>query len=423
MTLPLYQTATALVEPFLPLWLYMRKLRGKEDAKRIRERYGYASKPRPKGALLWIHAASVGEANSVLMFIQKLKETLPELSIIITTGTVTSARLLAPRLPKDVIHQYVPLDTAEYTLRFMRHWKPEIALFVESELWPNLILTANAYQCFMGIINGRMSERSFASWQKRAAMIRKLMGCFNIVFAQSEEDKKRYKILGAKHADYIGNLKFDSGLLPCNEGDLLTLRNLINSRPVWLAASTHPGEEQLVAAAHALLCVTRPNLLTIIVPRHPQRGESIAKELSASGKVALRSKQQIISADTRFYIADTIGELGLFYRLSEIVFMGGSLVHHGGQNPLEAARLSCAIVSGAAVSNFSDIYHDMQQEGACVVIDAANELAAQIDTLLNNPEKRDVLGKNAKLFVGDRAGATEKLLGALMPLFALLGKR
>lgn len=415
-----YRIATTLLEPLLPLWIFARKLQGKEDAARLRERFGYASVKRPKGALLWIHAASVGEATSVLLFIQKIRERSPHLHILVTTGTVTSAELMAARLPQGVIHQYVPLDTPDATERFMFHWNPQFAFFVESELWPNLITTAYRYRPFMGIINGRMSERSFASWQKRAPMIRALLGCFSCVFAQTPEDAKRFKALGAKHTDCVGNLKFDAALLPCDEGELLALKTAIGARPLWLAASTHPGEEKLIAGAHKLLSAMRPDLLTIIVPRHPSRGAQVAAELKSFGAVALRSKKEAIAAGTNFYIADTLGELGLFYRLSEIVFMGGSLIPHGGQNPLEAARLSCALVCGPHMHNFAAVYGDMQKAKAAMIVDGAKALPAQIAQLLGNPSARDTLGKNAKAFVDDNAGAADRLLEKFTSMFDTL---
>lgn len=417
----LYQTLTDLGQPLFALWLWVRKLRGKEDPRRLRERLGYASKPRPAGALMWLHAASVGEANSVLALISRLREKAPALHLLITTGTVTSAGLLATRLPKGVIHQYVPLDTPEYTRRFMHHWKPEIALFVESELWPNLLSTANRYQCVMGIVNGRMSARTFASWQKRPAFARALLGMFNVIFAQSEEDKQRFAALGARNIHALGNLKFDGALLSCDESALTALKQTLGARPVWLAASTHPEEEARIAQVHALLSATRPNLLTILVPRHPSRGAEIVSTLSRYGQIALRSHNESVSAGTAFYVADTLGELGLFYRLSEIVFMGGSLIPHGGQNPLEAARLSCAILSGGNVQNFADIYAEMQKAGACQLVAQEKALAATVDHLLNHAEKRSQMGRNAKYFVESKGGATESLMQALTPLLTSLG--
>jgi 3-deoxy-D-manno-octulosonic-acid transferase len=420
LALKAYLIATDLAEPLLLPWLTFRQFRGKEDKKRLNERYGYAPRKRPEGSLIWIHAASVGEANSVLLLIQLLREALPAFHILMTTGTLSSAELMAGRLPREVIHQYAPLDTPDSTARFMRHWKPQAAFFVESELWPNLILAANRYNCFLGILNGRMSERSFRSWNKKPAMIRELLQCFNVVFAGSKDDAARYRQLGAKRVLELGNLKYDAPELSCDEAELAVLRHEITTRPLWLAASTHPGEEEHVIKAHRLLAATRPNLLTIIVPRHAPRGDELASILKQHGKVVQRSKKERLQADTNFYLADTMGELGLFYRLSELVFMGGSLARHGGQNPLEPARLSGAIISGPHVHNFADIYQGLASQQACQMIASPSELAACVDALLRDSSKRSQLGRNAKLYVEDHAGSAKAHLDRLVPALGVL---
>jgi 3-deoxy-D-manno-octulosonic-acid transferase len=414
----LYRFASAAAQPLLPLWLRWRAAKGKEDPARLRERYGYASHARPAGALLWLHAASVGEANSILPLIGALRLRLPQLNLLLTTGTTTSAALMKQRLPQGVIHQYVPLDTPEFTQRFLLHWRPEVALFVESELWPNLIAAADRIQCLMGIINGRMSARSFAGWQRRPGMIRALLSRFNIIFAQSSADAERYKALGARRVECVGNLKYDAPALSCDEAELLALRQQLQGRPVWLAASTHPGEEAMIAAAHRLLAATRPGLLTIIAPRHPARGAEIAALCRTHAPVAQRSLGEAIGAKSGFYIADTLGELGLFYRLSEIAFMGGSLVAHGGQNPLEPARLSCAIASGPHVHNFEDIYRELAQAGACEMLEDDSALAGTIDRLLRDATRRASMGRQARLVVEAHAGSNELLLSRLLPVLA-----
>lgn len=408
-----YRLATAVVSPLLPLWLQYRTRLGKEDAKRIGERFGYASTARPKGKLLWFHAASVGEATSILLMVQKMRERFADLSILVTTGTVTSAQLLKTRLPKEIIHQYAPLDTPKATRRFINHWRPNFSFWVESEFWPNLISETNLCESFMGIINGRMSKRSFASWRRAPQFAKEMLGTFDITFAQSDEDAVRLGQLGAREVMCLGNLKFDASLLPCNEAKLLRLQTELAGRPVWLAASTHPGEEEMIARADSLLRARRPDLLTIIVPRHPSRGGDIAALLP---NAVQRSKNISITAKTHFYIADTLGELGLFYRLSEIVFMGGSLVNHGGQNPLEPARLSCALTVGPHTHNFSDIYHDMEKLGLCLRASSPENLAAHVDRLMNNAAARYDMTKKLKQWVDSKSGAGEKILSLLAPL-------
>ena len=414
-----YRLLTTLISPLIPLWLLYRTWIKKEDPTRIKERYGIASVPRPKGTLMWLHAASVGEANSVLPLLQKIRERFSDIQILLTTGTVTSAQLMQKRLPKGVIHQYVPLDTTKAVDRFIWHWRPDFAFWVESEFWPNLIDAANDFGSLMGVINARMSERSFRSWQKRPKMIGRMLSCFDLVFAQSIDDAGRLRALGAKDPICYGNLKYDAPMLTCDENELIALKNTIGSRPVWLAASTHPGEETLIAQAHKILTATRPNLLAIIVPRHPDRGASIATELQKIGTVALRSKHENIRADTQFYIADTLGELGLFYRLSEIVFMSGSLVKHGGQNPLEPARLSCTILTGPYTHNFADIYAEIEQADGCVRVQSATELATQVERLLGDSKARDGLQNAVRKWMKNKGGASDRIVDALEPALTL----
>lgn len=415
----LYRVASGVLAPLVPLWLELRRLRGKEDASRGHERLGYPSAKRPLGTLLWIHAASVGEANSVLLLIDLVLKHCPSLRILLTSGTVTSARLMAARLPSSVIHQYVPVDTPEATDRFMRHWRPDIALWVESEFWPNLIEAADRWQCFMGVINGRISERSFRMWNRRPTMIRSMLKRFDIVYAQTEEDGKRLAALGARNVSCLGNLKYDAKPLACDEGKLVALQQQTKGRPLFLAASTHPGEEKLLLRTHELLKATLANLLTVIVPRHPARGRQLASELSEGHRVTLRSENTSIKAESDLYIADTLGELGLFYRLCDVVFMGGSLVKHGGQNPLEPARLSAAILTGPFTHNFTEVYNNLEAAAGCVRVRNAEDLAAQLSTLLSHHDKKTALQKNAHHWVENQSGTAKKLLAALWPALVL----
>ncbi len=402
----------------MPLWLKFRTLRGKEEAGRITERFGKSSYGRPKGKLLWIHASSVGEANSVLALINQTKKQFPQLNILLTTGTVTSAALMKQRLPAGVLHQFAPIDTPEATERFIRHWLPDVVWFVESELWPNLIDAAKRYFCLMALINARMSERSFHNWKKYHNVANEMLSSFQLCFAQSEQDAVRLRALGAQKVMTTGNLKYDAPLLPCDEGELLTMKTALASRSLWLAASTHPSEEKMVAEVHQQLSKMHPNLLTVIVPRHPERGADIARELQAYGKVALRSQKDAITSDTAFYIADTLGELGLFYRLCEIAFMGGSLVKHGGQNPLEPAQLACAILTGIHTHNFRDIYIEMAAQRAVAVVKDTTQLAASLHELFTNAARRGEYQASAKKFAAQKSGSSQQILDIFAPVFA-----
>jgi 3-deoxy-D-manno-octulosonic-acid transferase len=414
-----YRIATTILTPLIPLWLYWRAHKGKEDKTRIKERFGSATISRPKGTLFWIHAASVGEANSILPLLGKMREQFSNMHLLLTTGTVTSARLMAQRLPSGVIHQYVPIDTPAATSKFISHWRPDFAFFVESELWPNLLSAANNFGAFMGIINARMSGHSLHSWQKRPHMISEMLSYFDVIFAQSDEDAMRLRTLGGKEPLCFGNVKYDAAMLHCDENEMLVLKDIIGTRPVWLAASTHAGEETIIAQAHHQLKNSHPNLLTIIVPRHAQRGPSIAQELAGISSVALRSKREPIDTATGIYIADSMGELGLFYRLSEIVFMGGSLIKHGGQNPLEPARLSCAIVTGHHTHNFADIYSEMEIAGACIRVENMASLVQKIDILLHDSAARDLVQTKARKWLKDKGGTSERIINMLEPALLL----
>jgi 3-deoxy-D-manno-octulosonic-acid transferase len=412
-----YNILSYCLAPLVPWWLKLRALRGKEERGRIAERFGISSYGRPQGMLLWIHAASVGEANSVLTLIHQLRTRFPTVHILLTTGTVTSTALMKQRLPAGVIHQYAPVDTPQATERFIRHWLPDIAWFVESELWPNLVCTARHYFCLMALINARMSTRSFTFWKKHPAAAREMLAGFRIAFAQSEDDASRLRALGIRDVTVNGNLKYDAPVLSCNESELIKMQQMLAGRPIWLAASTHPGEEILIAKAHAMLAKNHPNLLTIIVPRHPDRGTHIARELAAFGQVVQRSTKTPVHKNTAFYIADTLGELGLFYRLSEIVFMGGSLVAHGGQNPLEPAQLACAIIAGTHTHNFADMYREMYTTDAARQIQDTTQLATLVNLLFTNTHMRTDMQNRAKHFVQSRSGASTAIIDLFSPIF------
>lgn len=412
-----YRLATHILTPFVPLWLQFRQLKGKEERGRIKERYGHSSYARPHGTLLWIHAASVGEANSVLALIQQLRSRFPALHILLTTGTVTSAALMKERLPEGVLHHYAPVDTPEATSRFIKHWLPDVVWFVESELWPNLIDAAKEYHCLMALINARMSERSFYFWQKYQHVAEEMLSAFQVCFAQSEGDATRLRALGAKEVLTKGNLKYDAPLLTCNEAELLTLGNQLKGRALWLAASTHPQEEKIIAKAATILKKQHPNLLTIIVPRHAHRGKELAEELSGYGRCALRSAKTPLDNTIDFYIADTMGELGLFYRLSPIVFMGGSLIKHGGQNPLEAAKLSCAIITGSYVYNFADMYQDMIATQSAFMAHNEEELAKHVHHLILSPDACHDIQDRAREFAEKKQGPSQFILELFSPVF------
>src|SRR5216683_2096534 len=369
MTLRVYRSLSSAVVPFAPALIKRRLRLGKEDPERIAERRGLTRDVRPLGPLVWIHGASVGEVLAAAALIERLRAL--NLRVLLTSGTVTSAAIVAKRFPPDVIHQYVPYDSPRFVTRFLDHWRPSLALFIESDLWPNLILSSAARRLPMVLINGRMSQRSFPRWRRVASTISALLETFDICLAQSKTDAERFAALGCRNVLTTGNLKLDLPAPPADPAKLDRLLSVTRGRPGIVAASTHPGEEEVLIEVHKTLAGFFPSLLTVIVPRHPDRGEAIARTIAAAGLTpALRSRGDMPTAVTDIYVADTLGELGLFYRFASIVFMGGSLVAHGGQNPIEAVKLGASIVHGPYVFNFTDVYEALDGAGGAKQADS-----------------------------------------------------
>jgi 3-deoxy-D-manno-octulosonic-acid transferase len=417
MMLPrLYRAATFLLAPVVLTYLGRRCKRGKEDPLRLAERRGIAAAPRSRGPLLWIHAASVGEASSVLGLIERLLVTRPGLQILLTTGTVASARLMAERLPPQARHQYVPVDLPRSVARFLDHWRPDLALWVESELWPNLVLSTAERAIPMVLLNGRLSARSYRRWRWCPGLIRPMLAAFRLCFAQDEEQARRFTRLGAKELALSGDLKAAAPALPADHEELERLRREIGARPNWLAASTHAGEEEIAAAVHRLVASRHRGLLTIIAPRHPARGEGIVAMLRARGlATARRSAREPIAAETAVYLVDTLGELGLFYRLARIAFIGGSLFGGGGHNPFEAARLGCAVLHGPDMSNCAPMAAALGAAGAAETVGDAGALAGVVSALLADPERRMQRAAAGARAVAAASGVLDTVLARLSP--------
>ncbi|MBL8573671.1 MAG: 3-deoxy-D-manno-octulosonic acid transferase [Hyphomicrobiaceae bacterium] len=410
--LSVYRASGRALAPLFSGLLHLRALRGKEDPHRRGERYGKPSLPRPAGRLVWIHAASVGETNSVLPLIARLIGAGAK--VLLTTGTVTSARLAAQRLPAGALHQFVPLDIAPYVTRFLDHWRPDLVLFVESELWPTTLSLLAARGLAPVLVNGRMSVRSHRRWRQLGGLRSAIFGRLGEVLAQTDDDAARFADLGVGRVTATGNLKFDAPALVLHDRDLATLRAAIDRRPVWLAASTHPGEEDIAADVHHRLADRLPRLLTVIVPRHPERGGDIATELARQGhRVARRSLGEVPGDETDIYLADTLGELGLFYRLVPVAFLGGSLVERGGQNPIEAARLDCVILHGPKVENFKQVYAAFDATGAGIAIADAGALAAEVAGILTDPQAHQPRIEAGRRVIDQHSGALERTVAAL----------
>jgi 3-deoxy-D-manno-octulosonic-acid transferase len=387
--LALYRTAGNLATPLIRLQLRRRQGRGREDPARLEERFGRTGRARPAGRLVWLHASSVGEAISTLSLIGALQARWSDLNFLLTTGTVSSARLMEKRLPADVVHQFAPIDQAVAVDRFFDHWRPDLGLIVESELWPNLLNTARVRGIELVLVNGRMSSRSFRSWRRFRPLIRHLLESFSLVLAQSPEDRERFRRLGAAETRCPGNLKFAAAPLADETATRSDMEAALGPRPRWLAASSHPGEEERIAPAHQIAAAQIPGLMTLIVPRHPERGPVIAQSLAVSGlRVRRRGAGELPGADTEIYLADTLGELGLWYRLVDVAFMGGTLVAKGGQNPLEPAKLDCAILYGPHAANFQRIIDEMRAADALCPVANAQALGTAVARLLKDDAER-----------------------------------
>src|SRR5664279_3156529 len=414
MTLRVYQRLSSAMLPLAPALIKRRLKQGKEDPARVGERRGMSKDIRPHGPLVWIHGASVGEVLAAVGLIEKLRAL--NIRILLTSGTVTSAAIVAKRFPADIIHQYVPYDSPRYVARFLDHWRPSLALFIESDLWPNLILASAARRLPLILINGRMSQRSFPRWRRMAGTISALLGRFDVCLAQSRLDAERFTALGSRNVLTTGNLKLDVAAPSADPAKLERLMAVTRGRPLIVAASTHPGEEEILIEAHRTLAGFFPSLLTVIVPRHPNRGETVARMVEASGlHGALRSREELPTAATDIYVADTMGELGLFYRLAPIVFMGGSLVEHGGQNPVEAVKLGAAVVHGRHVFNFTDVYEALDASGGAKNADSQEALVKQLGRLLADPAARKLSVDAAERVVEQLGGGLDRTLAALEP--------
>ena len=409
-----YRYASLLASPVIGAWLVYRRSRGKEDEARFGERLGRPSLPRPDGRLVWMHGASVGESLSLLPLVARLREALPDVRVLITSGTVTSAQLLRERLPAGVQHQFVPVDRPDAVRRFVQHWRPDLSVWVESELWPNLILETAARGTPMLLLNGRVSRRSATRWRRAPHLSRPLLAVFECVLAQTDADAERFRALGARNVTVQGNLKNDAPALPADDGRVAALRQAIDGRPCWAAASTHEGEEEVVAEAVSALRRSFPDLLTILAPRHPERGDACADLIESHGLATARhSNGGTISPTTAVYLVDALGELGSVYRLADIAFVGGSLAPHGGHNPLEPARLDCALVTGPHTENFAEAYAALEDAGAVRRVSDARTLADAVRALLVDESARAAGADAAHQAARALGGGVEAALGLI----------
>ncbi|MDM9626546.1 lipid IV(A) 3-deoxy-D-manno-octulosonic acid transferase [Rhizobium sp. S152] len=399
-----YQTAGMLMTPFVGAYLAYRAAKGKEDRARRLERTGYASADRLPGPLVWFHAASVGEMNAVTPLIREIRRR--DVQVILTTGTITSAKIAAERLGNEAIHQYVPLDLKPAVSRFLEYWQPDCAIIAESEIWPATLMELGRRRIPQILVNARMSDRSFARWSRRQSLAEALFENLALVIAQSDVDAERFRDLGARHVMMGGNLKVDTDAPPYDANVFARYKKQLGDRKTWAAISTFDGEEKAAGIVHRTL-KERNGQLTIIVPRHPDRADEIEAELVKQGlKVARRTREDVLSPDVDVFLGDTIGEMGLYLRLTEVAFVGRSLFAEGGQNPLEPAMLGCAVLSGSNVQNFREAYQKLAKRGGARMVRDTEMLAKGVHYLLTNDDAR-------RTMIEAGIGAVQEMRGAL----------
>jgi 3-deoxy-D-manno-octulosonic-acid transferase len=417
LSLKLYALAARAMSPLVPALLAARARRGKEDGARLGERLGRASKPRPAGRLAWLHAVSVGESLSLLPLVDRLRAARKDLAILVTSGTRASAEVLARRLPAEVIHQYAPVDTPGAAARFLDHWRPDLAIFVESELWPNLILAAKARGARLALISASLSRRSYRSWRKVPMAARTILGAYDLVLARDADCATRLAALGARIGG-LADLKFDGAAPPVDEATLAAIGSALDGRPVLLAASTHPGEEGPILRSFISAAAGRtPKPILIIAPRHPERGSAIEQLALSRGLHAGRRSDGAAPRNLAVYIADTVGEMGLWYRLARLALIGGSLTRGvGGHNPLEPARLGCPFVAGVHVERWP-VYEELSRLGGTRLLSGA-EIGETFRGALDRAANHAAMARTAYEFVAARDGQSQEAAARLIDLAA-----
>ncbi|TAL35523.1 MAG: 3-deoxy-D-manno-octulosonic acid transferase [Alphaproteobacteria bacterium] len=425
MLLKIYKTMMQVSTPLLEAYLQRRAERGKEDPARAGERRGQPGRAKGPNPLVWFHAASVGESLSLLALIARVLKDYPECSVMVTTGTVTSAKLMAERLPERAFHQYMPVDHPVWVARFLDHWRPAFVVWSESEFWPNMLTEIAKRKIPAVLLNGRMSEPSFKRWQWVLASARRILSAFALCFAQNDAEAHRLTALGAENVCVSSNLKYGAPLLPVREADLAAAKAAAGSRKLLLFASTHPGEEEIAAEAHLALQKRFPDLLTIVVPRHPARGAEVADLIKKKGlRAARRAAGALPEEQTEVYVADTMGELGLFYRLCNVVVVGGSFADIGGHNPIEPGQLGCIIIYGPVMYNFITISDDFLAANAAIQVKDANALQEALGLALEHPASFASHADAARKMTAAKSRVLDDLMSTLKPLLdaALAGR-
>lgn len=415
--LSLYRGLATTLGPAIDAYLRGRLRRGKEDPARVGERRGVPGLPRPDGPLVWFHAASVGESVALLPLVETLRGLRPDLALLVTTGTVTSAQTMARRLPQGAIHQFVPVDRPAWVRRFLAHWRPSLGIWVESDLWPTLVTEAGRAGVRLALVDARMSDAAFRRWRRAGRLARPLFTAFGLVLASSAAQADRFRQLGCPDVRFVGNLKAAGAPPPLDAAAAAALAAAIGGRPAWLAANTHPGEDAVVLDAHALLAPSRPGLLTILTPRHPVRGDEIAALAGARGlRVARRSAGALPGPGSDVYLADTLGEMGTLYAVAPVTFLAGSLAPVGGHNPVEPAQAGTALLLGPLMPNNREAADALLAAGAARPVADAATLAAAVGELLADPAAAAAMAEAGRAVALEGRDGLRRILEALDPL-------
>jgi len=412
----IYRFISIAILPFIAIFLLVRLLKNKEDKKRIFERFGFSNKKTFNDQPIWIHAVSVGETNSALVLVEDLLKSSPNLTILFTTTTISSAKILQEKIAKfnsKIVHQFLPVDSYFCVEKFLDYWQPKIGLFVESEIWPNLILSSTKRSIAIFLVNARISEKSCNKWLIAKKFNINIFNNFQKIFAQSRKDQEKIQSLTKNKVLYFGNLKSQAPELLFDQQKFLELKKQIKQREILLCASTHRGEEELLLKIHDNLKKQFPNILTIILLRHPARSDEVIQLLDQK-KFCQRSKNQSINDATEIYLADTLNELGIFYRLVDFAFIGGSLLPIGGHNPYEAIKLNCAIITGKEIFNFTEIYNDLLRTDGCAMVKDSTELENVIRKFLSNKQLSKTYNDNANKLISTSNNISSQIIQAIL---------
>lgn len=420
----LLKLITFLSWPIMAIWLAKRKEKQKEDLKRFPERLGIASIKRPKGKLIWLHGASVGEGNSALIVIDKIKKQYPDFNFLLTTGSKTSGELFSKK--KGIIHQYVPVDFSFYVKNFLNYWKPDLSIRIESDFWPTLTRITNEYNIPIILLNGKVTESSFKKYKKVPKLIKSVFDCFDLSFAKSKEEVEKFSELGLKNIKYLGNIKFAADALSYDKKEYNKLRQETSNKKIWAAASTHPGEDEIIINIHKELKKENKNILTIVIPRHINRADNIETLIQKAGICyQRRTKSASINKDTEIYLADTMGEMGLFYMLSDIALVCGSLIKIdgiGGHNPIEPALLDNAVITGKYISQWKPVYDEMEEAKSVIIANNKKELIQNLKLLFKNKTECAKLIKNGKNFALSQKNVMNRILKEMKPYLEKISK-